>query len=1072
MANFPYRLWASAWFIAFLVCRPAGAAQVGDPLARVQDLLLAGKRAEATVVVQKAQRIFAQAGDRRHEALSLLLLAAAELGEGNFTSARADFERSATLLEAAGDPFGACMALYSLGILENAKQRPAEAVALYRRALALLSAIDASSASFSVEDLKYFGRFLDLPADLLDALPTRPESVMPLLLRIVEARCRLGVVDALVDSNRLADAESELTQLTELNRRLGGRFNIEEAEALGALRRRQRRLDEAREILRKALEEPSLQPAEELTLLDDLLDVDLETGRLAEAIALSDRALALSQQFGDPEMVVLQLITRADILAEGHDYDAAAQILKKALAIARASGGDAMLALVVRSLGSVAQDRDRYEEAAAFYEEAARLFHSLQRLEEEGSIWLQLCALYAHLGSHAGAEAALEKARDLSRQSRSRLLAGKTELFAAEERFRFHEGSFKELETRLLEVLALSETQDNPRPEDARSLRRFYADCARFQGGARADRETFCSTSGDGSGQPPESRALFRLLCGAMRFQRGDFAAARDVWLAALAEQPAPSLEAYLQALVGECYVWEKKDQEAIGYLLRSVRIVEQTIENVRLEDRLAGYMGNYQFSFASLIELLVRNGRATEAFEYAERARARGFLEGLGNPRLALRQGADPQLIREAEELRQQVLALERRAIWAAAKDQEQLGSELQQARERYQSVLVRLKVTNPGLAARAKVEPLHVEDVRKELPSDTSLVSYFVSFNQIHAWVLDKENLVHVALPLGPQDLRRAVCWAAEMERGGGGRGVRRLDPGCEEEAASAEEVYLQLIAPLRPSIHHRRLIVIPHAELHYLPFAALRDPGTGRYLVEDYTLTYAPSASVLGLLAARETPMDGRALVLGAPREHDPRLRSIPAARKEAEVVGRLLGTRPLLGPQASEGRLYKLAGKIDLLHIAAHGLYEPRSPLFSRITLAPDKDHDGNLEVHEILSDLDLSGVNLVVLSACETARGERSRGDEITGLTRAFLYAGSPGVISTLWNIDDEAAAVLMQDFYRRLLAGAAVADALREAQLHLLHGRKYRDPYFWAAFSLTGDPHGRWNAAGAVVRSK
>ena len=133
--------------------------------------------------------------------------------------------------------------------------------------------------------------------------------------------------------------------------------------------------------------------------------------------------------------------------------------------------------------------------------------------------------------------------------------------------------------------------------------------------------------------------------------------------------------------------------------------------------------------------------------------------------------------------------------------------------------------------------------------------------------------------------------------------------------------------------------------------------------------------------------------------------------------------------------------------------------------SRIALAPDGQHDGNLEVHEILSDLDLSGVNLVVLSACETARGERTRGDEITGLTRAFLYAGAPAVISTLWKIDDRASALLIEDFYRRLLDGAPAAEALRQAQLGLLRKPECQNPYFWAAFSLTGDPDIRWKAS-------
>ncbi|MBV9497508.1 MAG: CHAT domain-containing protein, partial [Acidobacteria bacterium] len=150
---------------------------------------------------------------------------------------------------------------------------------------------------------------------------------------------------------------------------------------------------------------------------------------------------------------------------------------------------------------------------------------------------------------------------------------------------------------------------------------------------------------------------------------------------------------------------------------------------------------------------------------------------------------------------------------------------------------------------------------------------------------------------------------------------------------------------------------------------------------------------------------------------------------------------LRSQPLPGAAAKESVLHQLEGKVDLVHIAAYGYYEPEAPLFSRIALAAGDGSDGDLQVHEILSDLDLTGVNLVVLSACQSAVGKDSGGDDVVGLTRALLYAGTPGVVSTLWNIDDDrAAGVLMCAFYQQILRGASVAEALRFAQLQLLHG--------------------------------
>jgi CHAT domain-containing protein len=227
-----------------------------------------------------------------------------------------------------------------------------------------------------------------------------------------------------------------------------------------------------------------------------------------------------------------------------------------------------------------------------------------------------------------------------------------------------------------------------------------------------------------------------------------------------------------------------------------------------------------------------------------------------------------------------------------------------------------------------------------------------------------------------------------------------------------------------------------------------------------VEDYTLTYAPSASALRFLRSKETPVNGTALVLGDPTA--PTLAGLPGAQREAVSVAHDLQTTPKLASDATESLLDHLDGKIDLLHIAAHASYDSTNPLFSRISLAKGAGKDGNLEVHEILSDIDLSGVNLVVLSACRSGVGRRSNGDEIVGLTRALLYAGTPGVVSTLWDIDDDASEALMKLFYARLLDGASVADSLRGAQIEMLRNSRYGDPKFWAAFCLTGNPQGRW----------
>jgi CHAT domain-containing protein len=156
-------------------------------------------------------------------------------------------------------------------------------------------------------------------------------------------------------------------------------------------------------------------------------------------------------------------------------------------------------------------------------------------------------------------------------------------------------------------------------------------------------------------------------------------------------------------------------------------------------------------------------------------------------------------------------------------------------------------------------------------------------------------------------------------------------------------------------------------------------------------------------------------------------------------------------------ATELTLLEQAGRAGIVHLAAHGRFNAAEPLESFIALAPDSgdQQDGRLTVREVYNTLRLPRADLVVLSACQTNVGEVSDGDEVVGLTRAFIFAGTPSVIATLWSVDDQATGLLMEHFYRFLRAGADKAATLQRA--HQAVRKAYPHPYFWGAFVLTGD---------------
>lgn len=572
------------------------------------------------------------------------------------------------------------------------------------------------------------------------------------------------------------------------------------------------------------------------------------------------------------------------------------------------------------------------------------------------------------------------------------------------------------------------------------------------------------------------STSKSHLVRAALAFRQGDYLEAIRLWdlelTAALRSGSSDSAASYLSSISVALW-YQGHFSAALQHAAAAVACIEDSTRSMGTNAVLSSFnAGPIRLYYHGLLEMLSLEGRARDAFAVAERARSRSLLRALGTGRDPSRARLPMELpiARRLAEVNQRLRKLDGELAVPLTPDTEAIEQELRELRREHEGLTTRAAIFDPEFGAVTTSQPVRVKQVQAELDRNVTLISFFVTDERIHAWVVERDAFRWVPLPRLEKEVQALACrtCAPQADPESGTRGS---DPGpCVDEQAVLERLYLQLFAPLRPFVHHSKLMLIPHGPLHQVPFAALRDPATGRYLIEDFTLTYAPSASALHFLRQKESPLFGKALVLGAPEPTDKRFPPKPGMRREAMRVAKLFGEEALLGLDASEAALARmLDGSVDILHLTAHGIYVPESPRFSRIALSPGDGHDGNLEVHEIYSRLDLSGVNLVVLAACKSATGEPGRGDEIESLLRAFLYAGSPGVISTLWDADDVAAERLMTTFYRRWKAGHSVAEALRGAQLALLRDECTSDPYYWAGYSLTGDPRGRW---GVHVRAR
>ena len=255
-----------------------------------------------------------------------------------------------------------------------------------------------------------------------------------------------------------------------------------------------------------------------------------------------------------------------------------------------------------------------------------------------------------------------------------------------------------------------------------------------------------------------------------------------------------------------------------------------------------------------------------------------------------------------------------------------------------------------------------------------------------------------------------------------------------------AHLHQLYMALVAPLRNWIPGHNLIIVPHDILYHLPFHALFDGK--RYLIDDFNVSYAPSASICALYNTRPTNRSGPCLILGIPDLNAPRIldevRAVAATVNEPEVY---------LGAQATLEVLKQRGPLSRSIHIATHGYFRQDNPLFSSVRLG-----DRYLNVYDFY-DLELP-VELLALSGCATGLNAVTAGDELLGLARGLLFAGAQSLLLTLWDVDDASTATLMTFYYDLITRGFGKARALRDAMRKLR--QTHAHPYYWAPFILVG----------------
>lgn len=491
---------------------------------------------------------------------------------------------------------------------------------------------------------------------------------------------------------------------------------------------------------------------------------------------------------------------------------------------------------------------------------------------------------------------------------------------------------------------------------------------------------------------------------------------------------------------LGRAYEVTGQTPKAIDQYKQAIEIIERQRATIRTEAGRIAYVRDREAPYTRLVPLLVRAGELRGAFEYAERARSRAFLDLLGTGRV--RFGASDEAALYERIVRRQ----------AEIDTLVEAGLPRPVAREAYAAVRD-IKVTADVQApvslefeALTAVQTANLEEISAALGRETALVTFFVGEEETVVLLLQDGSVSGWTRPLGRGALVsrvRQIRRALEAPAAGAANGS------TEEVNALGRALYQELLAPAFATLKKRVVYMVPHGPLHYVPFAAIHD-GRG-YLLDHYTLLTVSSGTVLTHLQRKQLTPRGPTVVLANPDLGDRRLDLLHADREGRAIQGRRSDAVLLTRQMATEAKARELAPTAAVFHLAAHATLDVRRPLESAVLLAPGDGQDGRLTAGEVFG-LKLPA-SLVVLSACQTGLGPVASGDELIGLTRAFMYAGAPHVIATLWSISDESTATLMDEFYDRL-GKVPVSEALRLAQMSVRS--RYPHPFYWAAFSVFG----------------
>ncbi|MFN8526454.1 MAG: CHAT domain-containing tetratricopeptide repeat protein [Chloroflexota bacterium] len=768
----------------------------------------------------------------------------------------------------------------------------------------------------------------------------------------------------------------------------------------------------ARAVFRRLREDSAVADVEQ-----NIGNVLVDLGRFEDAVPRLRAAERIRRRLGLRSEVALTLVNIGVLSHRRADYGRAIQALTDARRIYEELQGERGAALANLQMLPACLALNLRAES---HDAAARAVEGLRRLDmplELGQALLASSRVSEQDGEVATAVAQIDEAYGLFAQLGNRIWSADARIQAA----RLRALATAESASELLEVLQSAE-------EATESLREAGA----------LDRALF--------GQLVQSALLARL---------GDTETALERLAGAARGAAAIGADHLLyqaHATMGSLQA-ETDINQAIDSYKRAIHHLEQVRSRALADDLKLAFLADKTDLYEQIVDLLLQtdaHDSVAAAFRYVERSKSRTLLEELvgGANAEAGTRSRVRKLARKVRDIRTSLNSTYARAYGAdvtpsadsvARSNQAELVARLEREYEQATRELqLSVRAASPGGAPLSELELIETP-----LPPSMALVEYYSVHGEMLAFVKRGTRLTLRRLGATESIDRQAERIQFQIGKGTLGSeyllaNLENLRRGIDRCLQGLWRLALEPLADDLEGVEH--LVVIPHGSLHGVPFHALHDGE--RYLAERMTISYSPSAGVYFASCRFGATDAGRTLVVGVEDA------GLPWVSHEVETVTRVsAGGRVLDGTQATSAALWKAAGTFDTLHLATHAVFRADNPAFSSIKLA-----DAWLTVSDLAEIA--RGANLVTLSACETAVGGLTIGDEVIGLTRGLLGAGCASVVASLWPVNDESTARLMEHFYRSLQTGLTAAAALREAMLTLRE--QYDHPYFWAPFVVAG----------------